>query len=201
MAITNTRLRYSPTYDVYVHVDTMVIYKRCNRKRKTEITDEELVPAKLRVMYNGYIHIYNYHTKSNVGIYRVYADVFPELVEGSDLHQMDPETYCEIDHKTHEVDTLEANYPSNLRWVSRTINRADTSRRVTMPTDEKHLEKLMRERQRYHEKKKDPEWLKKAREKDAKRKMKKYYERKDAVRATQDALNAQIQKLAKKGGK
>lgn len=196
MAIENTRLRYSPTYDVYVDVDTMVIYKRCNRKRKTEITDAELVPAKLTVQYNEYIDIYDSLSRSNVGIYRMYADAFPELVEGSDLHQMDPETYCELDHKNHVHDTIESNYPQNLRWVSPRINRADTSRRVITPDGEKHLKKLIRERQRYQERKQDPEWLKITRAKDADRKRKYYYERKESMKTRQEAINAEMKRRA-----
>lgn len=196
MAITNTRLRYSPTYDVYVDVDTMVIFKRCNRRRKTEITDAELVPLRLETSFNGYLQFRDSFSHRNRGVYYIYADAFPELVGGSDLHQMDPETYSEIDHINHIHDTLESNFPSNLRWVSRKINRADTSRRVSEPENDSHARSLSYCKAYYYEHRQDPEWMEKRRKKDAERKRKKYYERKAQSKAHQDAINAEMQRRA-----
>ena len=196
MAIENTRLRYSSKYDVYVDVDTMVIYKRCSRNRKTEITDSELVPLRLWIKYNGYIMFHDSLTNHSHGVYYIYADTFPELVQHSEMHELDPDTYCELDHVNHVHDTIESNYPQNLRWVSPRINRADTSRRVITPADEKHLATLVRRRQRYQERKQDPEWLANSRKKDAERKRRYYYERKDAMLAKQEAVNAEMQRRA-----
>ena len=194
MAITNTRLRYSPTYDVYVDVDTYAIFKRNNRHRKTEISDSELVPLRMSTRPNGYIMFQD--KRNSKGIYYIYADTFPELVGGSDLHQMDPDTYCEIDHINHIHDTLESNFPSNLRWVSRKINRADTSRRVVVPESDSHAKSLEYFKEYYYEHRQDPEWVEKKRKKDAERKRKQYYARKEATLAQKEAVNAEMQRRA-----
>ena len=196
--ITNPNLSYSPKYDVYVDRNTHAIYKRNNRHRKTEITDEELVLVKLYVKYNDYIQINTRGQKcsTKVGIHRVYADAFPELVENHELHELDPETYCEIDHKNHVHNTLESNWCDNLRWVSPRINRADTSRRITVPTDEKHLARLLYYRDYYRKRRQDPEMIKKRRAKDAERKRKYHHANKDKRKAEAELLNAQMAKLA-----
>lgn len=198
MAITNPNLAYSPLYDVYVDRNTHVIYKRNNRHRKSEITDDELVLVKLYVKYNDYIEIVGNanHRQYRVGIHRVYADACPELIENHELHELDPETYCEIDHKSHVHNTLDSNWCDNLRWVSPRINRADTCRRVTKPEDEKHLKRLIYHRNHYAEKKNDPEWIAKRRAKDAERKRKYHHANKDKRNAEADLLNAQMAKLA-----
>lgn len=199
MAIENTRLRYSSTYDVYVDVDTYAIYKRNNRRRKTEITDAELVPLKIYATSDGYLlfnNTYSGNRCNKLGIYYIYADAFPEIVGGSDLHQMDPDTYCEIDHINHVHDTLESNFPQNLRWVSRKINRADTSRRVIEPENDSHANALNYYKDYYYKHRQDPEWMEKRRKKDADRKRKQYYARKEAMLAQQEAVNAEMQRRA-----
>lgn len=195
MAIENKNLAYSPLYDVYIDRNTHVLYKRNNRHRKTEINDSELIPVTLVIGYNGYIRFWDYKSRNNVGIYRAYADAFPEMVENHELHDLDPETYCELDHKVHDI-SFEGSWVSNLRWVSPRINRADTCRRITVPEDEKHLNRLIYQRKRYNEKKNDPEWIANRRAKDAEQKRKYYYERKAKRKAEAELLNAQIAKLA-----
>ena len=200
MAITNPNLAYAHTYDLYVDRNTHVIYKRNHRGRKTEITDEELVVAKLYSTYDGYIQVQGHqqgHTYK-VGIHRVYADAFPDLVENHEFHDMDPEAYNEIDHKNHIHDTIEASWCTNLRWVSSKVNRADTSRRVITPDSESHANQLKRASKYYHEHKQDPEWLATHRKKNAAIKNRHYYERKDQMAAKSAALNEQMAKLAAK---
>ena len=195
MAIENPNLVYSSLYDVYVDRTNYAVYKRNNRNRKTEIVDSELIPLNLHPVYNGYILFYDSVGGRTRGLYYIYADVFPELVEGSDLHQMDPDTYCQIDHKNHIHDTLESNYPQNLRWVSAKINHADTSRRVKDPT-EKQRKQLDRMKDYYQRKKQDPEWMEHRRAVCAANKRNKYYENKEKTKAQKALLNAQMAKLA-----
>lgn len=196
--ITNPNLSYSPLYDVYVDRNTHVIYKRNNRNRKTEITDDELVLVKLSVKYNDYIQIGARGKKgyTKIGIHRIYADAFPDLIENHELHELDPDTYSEIDHKNHVHNTLESNWCDNLRWVSPRINRADTCRRVTTPRDEKHLARLKYQREYYRKRCQDPEKMKVRRVQDAERKRKYHHANKDKRKAEADLLNAQMAKLA-----
>lgn len=195
MAIENPNLAYSPTYDVYVDRNNYAIYKRNNRHRKTEIVDSELIPLTLHPAYNGYVMFYDSARRTSRGIYYIYADAFPELVEGSDLHQMDPDTYCQIDHKDHVHDTLESNFPKNLRWVSAKINHADTSRRVIDASESKRKQ-LDRQKAYYQRKKQDPEWMEHRRAVCAANKLSKYYENKEKTKAQKALLNAQMAKLA-----
>lgn len=195
MAIENKNLAYSSLYDVYVDRTTYAIFKRNNRHRKSEITDSELIPLTLHPAYNGYIMFYDSLGHTSRGVYYIYADAFPELVEGSDLHQMDPDTYCQIDHRNHIHDTLESNFPANLRWVSAKINHADTSRRVKDPT-EKQRKQLDRMKDYYNRKKQDQEWVANRRKADTERKRNKYYENKEKTKAHKALLNAQMVKLA-----
>lgn len=200
MAIENPNLVYSPRYDLYVDRKTYAIFKRNNRNRKTEIVDSELVPLTIHVTYNGYLQFHDSMSRTSVCISRVYADAFPELVEGSDLHQMDPQTYCELDHRNHVTDTIEANFPSNLRWVSRTINRADTSRRRVNQTEQQQKRSASMH-DWYMQHREDPDWLAHRRAKCAERKRVLYYERKESMKAHKAEVNEQMKKLAKKGGK
>jgi hypothetical protein len=194
MAIMNNDLVYSPKYDVYVARSTYAIYKRNNRRRKTEITDDELVLIHLSSQIGRYVRYYDTLSSKNICISYIYADAFPELVENSDLHAMDPETYCELDHKLHVVDTIESNLPQNIRWVSRRINRADTSRRVK-DADEKRESRLRYQREYRRKRRQDPEFLNKERKLDAERKCRYYHERKESIKQHEAELNEAMSKL------
>lgn len=199
MAITNPNLLYSATYDVYVDKTTMCIYKRCNRHRKTEITDEELVLLPLRVNDNRYI-VFNDYRRNNAPkcISYIFADVFPERVGDYYLHLMDPETFRELDHRDHVHDTYESNFPERMRWTSATINRADTSRtRYTdKDLDDKTAKRLKRSRDYYHNAKQDPEKLAKLRRQWAETKRRRYANAKGQLKQWQDAVNAEMQRRA-----
>lgn len=199
--INNPNMIHSPTYDLYVDSSTMLIYKRINRHRKSEITDDELVPAKLSLRYNGYIICTGAYANGNrctVGIWRIFADCFPEQVHCWENHQADPENFCEIDHiNGHE--TYASNFPSNLRWTTPRLNRARTSKTKDIFAEgvtEAERKKILRQRKYYHDKKQDPEWLARKRKADADRKKAKYEETKDLRRKQSAELNEQIRQIA-----
>ena len=179
----------------------MVIYKRNNRHRKTEINDDELVPVKLDIKFNGYIFTSgaycNGRTKT-VGIWRIFADAMPERVHCWENHQADPENFSELDHVEGHV-RYEDNFPSNLRWTTPRLNRARTSRTRNIFAEdmtEKERQKILRERQYYHDHKQDPEWLKAERKRWAEQKRRKYHENKELRRQQAAELNEQILRIA-----
>lgn len=199
--IENKNMIYSPTYDCYVDSSTMLIYKRSNRGRKSEITDDELVLVKLRVKYNGYILCNTAYTdgrNKTVGIWRIFADVFPEQIHGWEYHQADPDNFCELDHVNgHE--TYESNFPSNLSWTTPRINRARTNRTKNIFADgvtEAERNKILKKRKYYHDHKNDPEWMARKRKSDADRKKAKYKETKELRRKQSAELNEQIRQIA-----
>jgi len=192
--IKNTNLIYSAQFDLYVDQTTMVIYKRNNRHRKTEIDDSELIPLPLICSHNKYIRFRDYKTGSAVCISYVFADVFPERVGNHELHLLDPETFSELDHVDHVHDTYESNFPERMRWTSATVNRADTSRTkyTKADIDEKTAKRLKRKREKYAEMKQDPEQLAKNRAKWAAYKRRKYAEIKDHRKEWNDAVNEEM---------
>lgn len=198
--IENKNMIYSPTYDVYVDSTTNVIYKRQHRLRKSEITDAELIPCKIVVKsYSKYPKIYDRHGRS-VGIYYIYADVWPEKVHCWENHLADPETFRELDHINSKHETIEDNLPHNLRWTTPKLNRARTTRTVNVydeSVDEKRRNTLLRRRQRYQERKiEDPEWMERKRKRDAERKLKMYYDSKDARKELENRLNSEWAELS-----
>ena len=194
--INKSRFAYCPTYDLYINRETMIIFKRCNRRRKSEITEDELVPLKLRVRHNGYFVFNDFRTGKPVGIQYAYADAFPERVQGWQDHMADFITYSELDH-LHGHDTLESNFPEHLRWTSRRVNRARTSQTVDLSTvDEKRKKQLLKDRERFRRYREDKKWLKKKRERDAEYRRRKYAETKDMRKRQTEELNAKIAKLA-----
>lgn len=192
--IENQNLVYSAQFDLYVDQTSMVIYKRNNRNRKTEITDGELIPLPLRCSHNKYIQFRDYKTGSNVCISYVFADAFPERVGNHELHLLDPETFSELDHVYHVHDTYESNFPECMRWTSATVNRADTSRtRYTdKDLDEKTAKRLKKSRDWYAKSKQDPEKLAKLREQWAAAKRRKYAEIKEHRKDWNDAVNEEM---------
>lgn len=194
--IDKEKYAYSPTYDLYIHRETMIVYKRCNRRRKTEITEDELVPLKLRVTHNGYFKFYDYRTGLPVGLQYAYADAFPARVQGWEDHMADFITYSELDH-LYGHETLESNFPEHLRWTSRRVNRARTSQTVDLSTvDEKRKAQLIKDRERFRRYREDKKWLKKKRERDAEYRRRKYAETKELRKQQTEELNAKIAKLA-----
>jgi hypothetical protein len=194
--IDKSRFAYCPTYDLYIHRETMIVYKRCNRARKTEITEEELVPLKLRVVHNGYYTFSDYRTGKQTGIQYAYADAFPDRVQGWEDHLADFITYSELDH-LHGHDTLESNFPEHLRWTSSRVNRARTSQTVDLSTvDEKRKKQLIKDRERFRRYREDKKWLKRKRARDAEYRRRKYAETKEMRKRQTEELNAKIAKLA-----
>lgn len=194
--IDKTRFAYCPTYDLYINRETMIVYKRCNRRRKNEITEDELVPLKLRVKHNGYFEFNDFRTGHPVGVQYAYADGFPERVQGWQDHMADFITYSELDH-LHGHDTLESNFPENLRWTSSRVNRARTSQTVDLSTvDEKRKAQLIKDRERFRRYREDKKWLKKKRERDAEYRRRKYHETKELRKQQTEELNAKIAKIA-----
>ena len=187
--INNPNMIYSPTYDRYVDSSTMVIFKRQNCNRKSEITDSELIPIKLTVRYNGYIStkVCMDNKTLDVGIWRIFADAFPE-----------PENFCEIDH-INDHETYASNFPSNLRWTTPRLNRARTNRTRDIFAEgvtEAERKKILKRRKYYHDHKNDPEWMERRRKNDADRKKAKYYSTRELRRQQADELNEQIRQLA-----
>ena len=188
--IDKSKFAYAPTYDLYINRETMIVYKRCNRRRKTEITEDELIPLNLRVFHNGYFKFYDYRTGN------AYADAFPERVQGWADHMADFITYSELDH-LHGHETLESNFPEHLRWTSRRVNRARTSQTVDLSTvDEKRKEQLIKDRERFRRYREDKKWLKKKRARDAEYRRRKYAETKELRKRQTEELNAKIAKMA-----
>ena len=108
--IQNPNLVYSAQFDLYVDKTTMVIYKRNNRHRKTEITDGELIPLRLSCSHNKYIQFRDFRTSRMVCISYAFADAFPDRVGDNYLHLLDPQTFSELDHRNHVHDTYESNF-------------------------------------------------------------------------------------------
>lgn len=200
--INNPNMIYSPTYDRYVDSSTMVIFKRQNCNRKSEITDAELIPIKLTVRYNGYIStkVCQGGKTQDVGIWRIFADAFPEQVHCWENHEADPDNFTEIDHiNGHE--SYESNFPSNLRWTTPRLNRARTTRTKDIFADgvtEAERNKILQRRKYYHDHKNDPEWMERKRKSDAAGKRAKYYETQALRRQQADQLNEQIRQLAER---
>lgn len=192
--ITNPNLVYSAQFDLYVDQTTMVIYKRNNRHRKTEITDSELIPLPLICSHNKYIQFRDFRTSRMVCISYVFADAFPDRVGDNYLHLLDPQTFSELDHRNHVHDTYESNFPENLRWTSPTVNRADTSRTkyTQKDIDEKTAKRLKRNREKYARMKQDPKRLARNREIWAAYKRRKYAEIKEARKEWTAAINAEM---------
>jgi hypothetical protein len=194
--IDKEKYAYAPTYDLYVNRKTMIVYKRCNRRRKTEITEDELIPLNLRVIHNGYFKFYSSIHHNYVGVQYAYADAFPERVQGWQDHMADFITYSELDHLEGH-DTLESNFPEHLRWTSRRVNRARTSQTVDLSTvDEKRKAQLLKDRERFRRYREDKKWLKKKRERDAEYRRRKYHETKELRKQQTEELNAKIAKIA-----
>ena len=130
MAITNPDFIYVAKYDIYVQRSTRLFYKRCNRGRKTEITEDELVlMEKYSFNPTDYIQLrigIDGKVCSDCVSY-VFAEAFPELVGNAELHEKYPYLYTELNHKDHVHNTWESNYPERLEWLPASINRADTS--------------------------------------------------------------------------
>lgn len=198
--IENKNMIYSPTYNRYVDSSTMVIYKRQNCNRKSEITDAELIPIKISVRYNGYLStkVCMDNKTLDVGIWRIFADAFPEQVHCWENHEADPDNFCELDHiNGHE--TYASNFPSNLRWTTPRLNRARTTRTKDIFAEgvtEAERKKILKRRKYYHDHKNDPEWMERRRKNDADRKKAKYYSTRELRRQQADELNEQIRQLA-----
>lgn len=194
--IDKDKYAYAPTYDLYVNRETMIVYKRCNRHRKSEITEDELIPLTLRVFHNGYFMFYSSIHHNYVGLQYAYADAYPDRVNGWEDHMADFLNYNELDH-LHGHDTLESNFPENLRWTSRKVNRARTSRTVDLSTvDEKRRDSLLKKRERQRRYREDKKWLKQKRERDAEYRRRKYHETKELRKQQTAELNAKIAKMA-----
>lgn len=198
MAITNPDFIYVPKYDIYVQRSTRTFWKRCNRGRKTEITEAELVLMEnFNVTSNEYIRLKLWVNgkKCNDCISYVFAEAYPELVGNAYLHALDPETFCELNHKSHVHNTWESNYPENIEWTTPRINRADTSKRV-IDADEKRAERLRKQRERNRKYRSDPEYLAKQRERDAAYRRKQYNDTKSIRKQQAEQLAAQLQTVA-----
>lgn len=180
---------YAPTYDIYINRETMLPYKRCNRGRKTEIQEDELVLVRLYITHNGYIKFYtgNSGKPRLVGVQYAYADAFPDCVQGWQDHLDDFVTFCELDH-LHGHTTLESNFPEHLRWSSVRVNRARTSRRVDeSQLDEKQLARLHKKREYERKRSQDSEYVKARRKQQAEYRRRKYAEYKS--QRAQEALD------------
>lgn len=174
--ISKDKYAHSPIYDIYINRETMLPYKRCNRGRKTEIQEDELVLVKLYIAHNGYIRFYDHTQAKHVGIQYAYADAFPDRVQGWQDHLDDPFTYCEIDHLNGHT-TLESNFPEHLRWSSVRVNRARTSQRVDeSQLDEKQLKRLYKRREYDRKRSQDAEIVKARRKQQAEYRRRKYAE-------------------------
>lgn len=174
MAITNPDYIYVAKYDMYVQRSTRLFYKRCNRARKTEIIEDELVLMdKFTYTTNGYIQ-FCYKDKQ-IGAYYAFAEAFPELVGNADLHEKYPFLYTELNHKNYKHEAWEDNYPENLEWQIRSVNRADTRANVEKNNpDEKRLKESRRAKEYFQKKKQDPEWYAKFRKRSAESQHKRY---------------------------
>jgi len=202
MAITNPDYIYVAKYDIYVSRSDRTFWKRCNRNRKTEITDDELVLMdKFTYTTNGYIQtqlrVPGEPRKRGIGIYYVFAEAYPELVGNADLHAKYPYLYNELNHKSHKTEGWSDNYPENLEWLPTSINRADTSVNVEKNNpDEKRLRASRYMKDWYQKKKQDPEWLEKFRKKSAESQRKRYYRFREQRKQQELDLTAQLQTVA-----
>lgn len=195
--ISTEKYAYAPTYDLYIDRKTMIVYKRCSRRRKTEITEDELVPLRLTVNHNGYF-LFDAFRKGRTGIQYAYADAFPERVQGWQDHLADFVTYSELDH-LHGHDTLEMNFPEHLRWTSVRVNRARTSHSIDISElDDKKKQKVLKSRERDRRRRENKEWLARKRQRDAEYRRRKYAETKSLRKQQTDALNAMIARIAAK---
>lgn len=196
--IDTTKYAYSPLYDVYVSRETMLVYKRNSRRRKTEIKEDELVLVKLNITHNGYIMFSDVIHAKNTGIWHVFADAFPERVTNYEDHLADFVTFCELDHLNGHL-TYESNFPENLRWSSPRVNRARTSRTLNLADmSSKQRERVLKKRQRSYDWWFDPEKVDENRRKDAERKRKYYAETKSLRQQQAKELNAKLAELAAK---
>lgn len=191
---------HSETYDVYVDLTTRAILKRCHRSRKGKPTEDELVPLKLtNCTYGGYPRFYQSKTRNHTCISYIYAEAFPTLVQNWDYHLREPDVYCELDHISGIHDTIESNYPENLRWSTATANRGRkrTNKDVSQ-LSEKELAKIIKRRENYRKRREDPEWVAKIRKRDAETKQRYYYEHKEERKQQTERLNEELAKLAAK---
>ena len=194
--IDKSKYAYSPLYDIYVNRETMLLYKRNNRHRKTEIQEDELVLVKLYITHNGYIQCNDYIRQTKIGIWYVFADAMPERVTNYADHMADFVAYSELDHLNGH-DTYESNFPENLRWSSPRVNRARTSRTIDVgQLDETQRERVLRHRKTAYKSWFNPDKIEEHRRKDAERKAKKYHETKLLRKQQAEALNEMIAKRA-----
>lgn len=191
---------HSESYDVYVDRTTRAIMKRCNRGRKGKPTEDELVPLKLNnCNYGGYPRFRQPKTKKTLCISYIYAEAFPTLVQNWDDHLREPDVYCELDHINGIHDTIESNYPENLRWSTATANRGRkrTNKDISQ-LSEKERTQILKRRERYRKRREDPEWVTKERRRDAENKLRYYYEHKEERKQQTARLNEELAKLAAK---
>lgn len=199
MAIDTTKYTYTKKYDIYFDLKTRLPYKRVNRNRKSEITEEELVPVKLYVAYDGYIK-FNAPGYWKVGIYHAFADAdaFKPLVGRYKDHDADPDTFSELNHKNGVHDTYESNFPENLEWTSVRVNRAMTCRtRSLADMDEAKRAKVIKDRDRTRLRRMDREYREKERAADRARKKRYRDERKPLRQKQSTELNEWIAKMDK----
>lgn len=200
MAITNPDFIYVAKYDIYVQRSTRTFWKRCNRGRKTEITEDELVLMdKFRFSPTEYIRL-NMQINGKMChdcISYVFAEAYPELVGNADLHAKYPYLYTELNHKNHVHNTWESNFPECMEWLPVSVNRADTSRNVEKNNpDDTRLRHSKRLKDWYQKKKQDPEWVNMRRKHQAERNRKKYHETKSLRKQQAEQLAAQLQSVA-----
>ena len=199
MAIDPEKYTHSKKYDIYFDLTTRLPYKRVHRSRKSEITEQELVPVKLYVMYDGYIH-FTSKEGSSVGIYHAFADAekFKSKVGRAKDHDADPDTFSELNHKSGIHDTYESNFPENLEWTSPRVNRAMTCRtRSLADMDEAERERVIKDRDRKRLRRMDPEYREKERADDRARKKRYREERKELRQQQSEELNEWVAKMDK----
>lgn len=191
---------HSETNDVYVDRTTRAILKRCYRGRKGKPTEDELVPVKLsHCNYGGYPMICQPKTNKKICISYIYAEAFPTLVQGWEDHLREPDVFCELDHINGIHDTIESNYPENLRWSTSTANRGrKRNNKDLSQLSEKEREEILKSRERYRKRREDPEWVAKARKRDAEIKLRYYYEHREERKQQTEQLNEDLAKLAAK---
>lgn len=196
--IDTTKYAYSALYDIYVARDTMLLYKRNNRRRKTEIKEDELVLVKLGINTGNYITFNDTIHRNRTGIWHVFADAYPERVTNYADHLADVVTFSELDHLDGH-DTYESNFPENLRWSSRRVNRARTSRTLDVSSmTDKQRDRVLKKRKQSYDNWFDPTKIDEHRRKDAERKRKYYAETKSLRKQQADELNAKLAELAAK---
>lgn len=196
--IDTTKYAYSPLYDIYVSRETMLLYKRNSRRRKTEIKEDELVLVKLYINIGDYITFNDTIHNTKTGVWHIFADAFPERVTNYADHLADFITFSELDHLNGHA-TYESNFPENLRWSSPRVNRARTSRTLDVTTmTDKQRERVLKRRKQSYDSWFDPEKIDEHRRKDAERKRKYYAETKSLRKQQADELNAKLAELAAK---